>query len=317
MNRNQQILAAILAAQIILSVIVLWPRTVTTGGAEPLFPDLNTEDVVSMTVTDADGQEFVLREVSGGWGLPDADEYPAKTDRVTSALDKIKGLTTGRLVTRTEASHKRLQVAVDDFLRRIDLKATDGSSYTLLLGSSPSYGTSHVRVEGHAETYLASDLSPWDFGTSAVSWVDTSYLSIEHDLLTSVTLENANGRFDFAKDEDGNWILDGLARDEELSTDNVNSTLNGASRIVLTKPLGKEVLPDYGLDNPTAVITLKTADHTVTLTVGSQDPDDKSYVVHASTSPYYVRVAEYNIQSLVEASRDSFLVPEATPTPAA
>ncbi|MBC7261186.1 MAG: hypothetical protein H5T63_04150, partial [Chloroflexi bacterium] len=118
MNRMQQILAAVLAIQILLSVALFWPKAATTGSSGPLLPEVKKEDIVAITVTDNEGKSVVLRQVAGNWVLPEADDYPLKAERITQALDKIVGLTTRRLVTRTEASHKRLQVASDGFLRR-------------------------------------------------------------------------------------------------------------------------------------------------------------------------------------------------------
>jgi hypothetical protein len=54
--------------------------------------------------------------------------------------------------------------------------------------------------------------------------------------------------------------------------------------------------------------------------VGAQDPEDLSYVVISSESPYYVRVSEYTVKDFVENAREGFLVvpptatPDATPT---
>jgi hypothetical protein len=89
----------------------------------------------------------------------------------------------------------------------------------------------------------------------------------------------------------------------------------------MIQPLGKEEQASYGMANPSAVVTLQThnadtGDHTYTLTVGAQDPDDTSYVVISSESPYYVRVSGYSVQNMVENGRDDFLVqPTPTPTP--
>jgi len=315
MNRNHQILAAILAIQIALSVIVLWPKPATTGESEPFFPDLQATDIVALTIIDNQGKAITLRQVAGKWVLPEADDYPAKADSITPVLDKIVGLNTQRLVTRTDASHKRLQVAEDDFMRCVDLETAGGAKHTFYVGSSPRYGANHVRVDGRSETYLTNDLTAWELNVNPTSWVDSTYLSIERDQLTEVILENANGTFAFTKDDEGNWSLAGLAAGEQLSADNVNRLVNKASSVILTKPLGKQKLAEYGLDTPQAVVTLKTADQTVTLLIGAQDPNDNSYVVHVSTSPYYVRVAEYNAKPLVENARSDFLEPEATPTP--
>ena len=126
---------------------------------------------------------------------------------------------------------------------------------------------------------------------------------------------NANGVFVFSRDEEGNWTMDGLAEDETLAETKVTSAVRQASWFNMTTPLGKQELAAYGMGEPNAVATVETADKTVTLWVGAQDPDDKSYVVISSESPYYVRVSEYSVQSLVENARDDFIEMPPTPTP--
>jgi len=314
MKRLHIILAAVLAVQIALGVVVFWPRSGATSEAAPLFPDLTVENITSLVISDDTGNVLVLKNAAGSWVLPEADDYPALPDGISSLLEKVLALDTGRLVTRTEASQKQLRVAGDDFLRKIELETTDGQVYTLYLGTSPSYGASHFRLEGQDETYLTSDISPWEVSAVASSWVNTSYLSRSADTLTQVTLDNANGSFVFTKDDEGNWILAGLDADEELNTTAVNSFITQVTSISLQEPLGKEEQPSYGMDNPLAVVRLRGDDETVTLEVGAQDPDDGSYVVKSSDSPYYVRIASYSASKLVESTREGFLV---VPTPEA
>jgi hypothetical protein len=317
MKRHNQILAAVLVIQIILSIVVFWPKSAATGASEPLFPDLEAGDIVALTIADADGNSIVLRQVTGDWVLPDADDYPAQADKITPLLDKTVGLTTGRLVTRTDASHKRLQVAPDDFVRRIDFETADGTRRTLYLGSSPKYGATHFRVDGQSETYLTDDISTWDTNATATSWVDTAYLSAPQDDITKMTLENTNGTFTFTKDDEGAWTMDGLAADETLDETKVTDSIQRAASVNMTSPLGKEEKAAYGMDEPNAVVTLETGDKTITLRVGAQDLADNSYVIISSESPYYVRVSEYSVKDLVEKTHDDFLQSPPTPNPEA
>jgi hypothetical protein len=113
-----------------------------------------------------------------------------------------------------------------------------------------------------------------------------------------------------------------LAADETLNTSAVQTLLSRASSVSMIRPLGTEERVEYGMDNPTAVVTLRTQSDdegakTYTLRVGAQDPEDNSYVVISSESPYYVRVSESTVQRLVEAVREDFIelppTPEATP----
>lgn len=313
MKRHHQILAGILAIQIILSVIVFWPRSAATGQSEPLFPDLKADDIVTLAITDAEGKSITLRKVTGNWVLPEADDYPAQADKITPLLEDIAGLTTVRLVTRTAASHKQLQVAPDDFQRRIEFETTDGEKQAFYLGSSPSYGATHFRRADRNETYLTNEITTWEASATAASWIDTVYLSVSQEDVTKMTLQNGNGTFVFTKDEEDKWSMAGLAEDETLDDVKVGAAVRQATSVTMVRPLGKQEQATYGMDAPQAVVTLETAEKTVTLRVGAQDPDDNSYVVISSESPYYVRVSEYGVKDLVEKARDDFLQPPPTP----
>jgi len=315
MKRLNLILALVLAAQIVLSVALFWPRSAATGG-EALFPGLQAGDVVALTVTDDQGNAIALRKVAGAWVMPEADNYPAQESQITPLLEKIAKLNGGRLVTRTDASFKRLKVAADDFVRRVDFETADGASHTIYLGSSPSYGASHFRIEGQHETYLTNEFSGGDANATAAAWLDTAYFKVAQDELTRVALENANGAFVFTRDDAGDWTLAGLKADEQLAAGTVTGLVGKAASVTLLRPLGTQEDAAYGLDEPAATVTLEKKDgQTITLLVGAQDAADKSYVVKVSTSPYYVRVAEYGVNALVADKREDFIQPPATPTP--
>jgi hypothetical protein len=315
MNRLQQILAGILVVQVVLIAVVFWPRSAAPGAGAPVFPNLKAGDIVALTITNADGSTLELRKQDDGWVLPGADDFAANADKVNPIVEKITGLTTSRLVTRTSTSHKRLQVSADDFVRRVDLETSAGEQHTLFVGSSPQYGATHFRVDGQNETYLTGDLTTYETSAEPAVWIDTTYVSIDEASVDKVTLQNANGSFNFSRDEDENWTMAGLASDETLDQAKVDTLVSEAASVNMERPLGKEEKPEYGMDQPSAVVRLETADTTVTIRVGAQDPEDKSYVVISSESPYYVRVASYAVQDLVEKTQEGFLELPPTPTP--
>jgi len=325
MKKHEQILAGILIVQIILTVVVFWPKSSATVASEPIFPDLESGDIVWFTIVDADGNNVTLQKVTGEWVLPDADDYPVTEDKVTSLAEKLATLSTGRLVTRTDASHKQLQVAPDTFVRRIEFETTDGAKHILYLGSSPNYGAIHFRLEGENETYLTNDISTVDANATAASWIETTYVNVPQNDIVKLTLKNGNGTFVFVREavpgqgaegeEVGQWTMEGLAADETLSETRVTATVRQAAWLNMIRPLGKENKPAYGMDKPSAVATVETADRSVTLRIGAQDPEDNSYAAISSESPYYVRVAEFSVQNLVENTREDFLELPSTPTP--
>jgi hypothetical protein len=93
----------------------------------------------------------------------------------------------------------------------------------------------------------------------------------------------------------------------------------------MTRPLGEEPLPEYGMDQPEAVVTVTTRDDagvekTQTLTIGAKDEANDGYPVLSSESTFYVRVNTFSVEDFVTRTRDEFIVqptpePEATAAP--
>lgn len=316
MKKHNRILAAALVLQIALVAVLFWPRSSASGGETgPLLGELESGDILTLSIEDDSGNRITLSKKGGSWVLPDADDYPAVEETISELLGKLVALKNDRLVTRTAASHQRLQVAPDDFMRRVELETAGGETRTLFLGSSPSYGATHVRLEGEDEAYLAGDLASWEVNATPNTWVDTSYLSIPQDSITKITLQNANGEWTLTKDEEGNWLVAELAEDEELDTASVNSIVSRVSAVSMLRPLGMEAAPVFKLDDPSALVTIETTEKTVTLQVGAKFTEDNSYIVKSSESPYYVQVAEFSVKDLVEQNHEGFVSLPPTPTP--
>ncbi|NLE44421.1 MAG: DUF4340 domain-containing protein [Chloroflexi bacterium] len=315
MNRHQQVLTGVLIVQVVLSVLLWWPRG--TGGepAAQVFPDITVDDVEEFSITDDAGSTVSIRRVGDAWALPDAGDFPVLADRAASFLEKLLGLTTARMVTRTSASHPQLGVAYNEFVRRIEFSTSAGAQHTVYLGSSPSYGATHFRVDGQDETYLTSDLTTWEVNGTAASWVDTTYLSLPAEDVARISLENSQGSFQLVKDDDGSWTLSGLTGGEELNSNEVNAVVNATLSVFLQEPLGRAEKPEYGMSEPAAVVTLEVNGQPVSLYVGAKSDADAGYVVKSSQSEYYVEVASYAVEPLVDSARDSFVLPPATPTP--
>jgi hypothetical protein len=155
MKRRNQILAGLLGAQIVLIVLVFLPRVLPAQNQSgPLLGNVQASDIVKMTVSDKDGKSLTLAKQGADWTLPDFESYTAKSDQVTSSSPVI-GIKTDVLATNTASSLKRLQVADDDFVRKIDLQGADGNVHTLYLSTASGGGANHVRLGGQDNVYVA------------------------------------------------------------------------------------------------------------------------------------------------------------------
>lgn len=318
MTKLQKILSGVLVVQALLAVVVFWPRSSAAAAAE-LFPDLETASITKITFADNEGSRVELARQGEGWVVASGADYPADGTKIEPVLDKLVALQGNRLVARTATSHKRLQVAEDDFLRKVQVTTDSGKTYTLYMGSSPTAQTTHVRVDGQDETYLVNNFNIWEMSQMTTSWIDTAYTDLDQTTITAVSLQNSNGTFTFSKGADDSWTMDGLAEGETLNQNSVSTLLSRISGLHLTQPLGTTELPEYELDNPQAKLVVTTdadnATHTYTLLVGAQNPDDDTYTVKWSEADYYVSVSSFSVSNMISNGRTDFLVVPPTPTP--
>ncbi len=311
-NRFNQILGGILAVQLILTIVVFWSTSATAQSASgPLVAEFEVTNVTEVVIDDGTDRLVLAKTESEEWVLPEADDFPANGTELLPLLENIQAIQNNRRVTTTEASHRRLQVAEDDFNRLIEYTLSDGTTQRLYIGSSAGAGATHVRADGENEVYLTGEINPFEANPRATSWVDTLYFTVPQSLTQKITIENRDGVIEVERVDEETWTLADLA-DEETFTDAAATTLlNQVTNIRLNSPLGTALQPQYGLDVPTVTVTIE-ADEVYTLEFGAYEDEDGFYALKASNSPYYVTVAQFTGDNLANKVRSDF-VEEAAP----
>lgn len=354
MNRRNQVLAVVLAIQLVLALVLFFPRSSgeSSDQGSALLGGFKPGSVVELTVHDADGNEVRLtRAGEADWVVPAFGDYPVDASKVRTLLLKLEGLRANRLIARNESSHARLKVAGDEYERLIELKRDDGQTDRLYLGSTAGGSDTHMRANDSDRVYLVGGLGSWEVPATVGGWIDTLYFSVVTDNVTMIQVENASGVFQFQK-VDGAWTLTGLEADEIFNADSVTPLLNRLAALRMVEPIGKEAQDDSGMDAPQAVITL-TVQEQVTVepdaasqpevglppALGTPDTtpspvptpsvetvektytltigatlEDGTYVLKSSESEYYVRLAAATAETFTNLARDGLLVVP-TPTP--
>ncbi|MEZ4707141.1 MAG: DUF4340 domain-containing protein [Caldilineaceae bacterium] len=324
LSKMNLILIGLLLVQVVIAALVFWPRGGVTEGT-PLLGALTVDQITKVTISDNADATVTLEKSDGQWTLANTDGYPAKGTDIDTALGKLIALTTNRLVTRTPASHQRLQVAADDFVRKVELTTGDGVK-TLYIGSSPASGATHVRLDGQDETYLGSDINSWEWAAQASNWIDAQYFTVTSNDVDRIALQNANGELVFTRGEanadgtPGEWSMEGLADGEQLDTSKITTLLTRISSVRLVNPLGKTDKPEYGLGEPQATVTLETKDaegtvKNYTLQLGAKDGQN-NYAFKSSDSEYYVQIAAFTGDDLVKEARADYIKQPESSVPA-
>jgi hypothetical protein len=313
MNTQNRILSAVLVLQLALAAFVLWPRPTAATENELLLSDLNLDSITSISIENNAGNSIKMSKLEDGWVLPDSGNFPCKLDAISGLLEKLAAMNTSALVTKTPSSQDRLKVAEDSFETRIELGNTEAENIVLYFGTSPSYSSIHVRRSDQDETYLVRDISSYELSPTFSSWIDASYITVTQDDVTTFTIENGNGKFVFDKHAEGEWKMPNSPADRELDSSKVSNLLGRVANLQIVKPLGTEEEAAYGLDQPSAVVSLRIEGNTIVLQIGSQDPETNNYIVSSSESPYFVEVSEFSVQEFVENDIEGFLLAEPTP----
>ena len=320
MNLRNKVLAGVLAFQAVVLIGVFWPRSAGPG-IEQLIEGLEEPDVVAVTITDGEGKSIHIARSPFGCVLPGAADYPCAKDRLPDFLRRIVPLTTASLVTDTPASHSRLNVAEDNFERIIELELADETKRKFYLGTSPRGRSGHARIDGRDQVYLAPGLSAFDAPVREDAWVDPVYFSVPQDRVKSVTIENTAGAITVEREESGDWALSDHESERPIDQSKAGSMVRSATSIQLVRPLGKEEMESYGLQNPTVVVTVSVgggdSDSTgQTVRIGGKLNGDGGYVAKSSESPYYVVVDVASVQALIDLKLDDLLEAPAESAPA-
>ena len=319
MDQRNLILSGILVAQLALVALLFWPGRDTTAAPGALITEMESAAVTVISI-EAEGATVELHKAGDEWVLANYGDYPANSQLVTELLDKLFALDRARVAANTAGSHTRLQVADDDYVRKLTLATADGQSQTLYIGSSPSLRTTNVRPAGGDLVYLASDLRGTDIRTDVGGWAELGYVQTPSDDVQAVTIENASGALHFRRIDAATWALDELPEDEPFSQTNFTTILTRLSGLNMVAPVGRDAQPEFGMDDPLATVTVSTLPEggepqTLTLTIGAKDESGVNYYAKSSASEFYVKIASFTAEAFINDTRDRYI--QAPPTPEA
>ncbi|MDX1755935.1 MAG: DUF4340 domain-containing protein [Marinobacter sp.] len=170
MKQPIKLLSAVLMVQLALTGIVWSSAADTDGGTTgPLVAEL--EGVTAITLADPEEGTLTLTGTGEDWLLSGDDVEATRADnaKVTQLIDRISTLSPDFPVARSDQAQERFKVAEDAFRRRLTLDKANGDVVTLLVGTSPAMGESHVRLVGEAAIYRVA-LPVYDLPVDENHW---------------------------------------------------------------------------------------------------------------------------------------------------
>lgn len=298
------ILGGVAAAQALAVIGVwIWSGTDTTPEARALIP-LSPAAIEEIAVTaDPQASEPSVRLVRSeeGWSIGSADGPPADSTKIEELIESVTSQQGRSPVATSSTSHSQLGVSDQDFVRRLHLKTSQGTT-TLTVGGGR---TAHLRIDDGAEVWRANKLSPWSIRARPVDWVQQPYLTLDASELEQLTLPTDEGPLSLSRSE-GAWQIDPPDEGVGVNPEPITQILN------LFAELRAGELADDPQELPSGLtlswsITQEGTSKLGSLTIGPKVGD--WHLIRAEDQPYSVKVRSSLLNPLTSLTRSEVIVP--------
>jgi|GEM_PF-4387476 len=307
LNRNNQLLGGLLVLQLLLLVVLNVDAggTAASSSEEPLLK-FARGDVEKISIEGEGGKDkIVLEKKDGKWVLPSKYNFPVSDSALTGFMDKLMAIKQTWPVASTEIGAKQLRTNGDNFKGRVIFSSSKSDLDTLLVGTSPEFRKSHIRVASNPSTFSA-DLSVHEASPYPEFWYEKKLFDIDTDKILSLRIGDVE-----LKREGDKLILASLVEGTQENTQKKDSILKAVKSMKFTEVLGVDEQAAYA-KAPIAkeIVWMSPENQQVVYTLRGPLEDTK-YSLKSSKSPFYVEVESPEIASLLSANAKD-LVKEAS-----
>ena len=324
MSRFNQILVAVLVAQIGLFVLVRasgdGERMI--GKAEAILRGFDAAKASKLSIyvgekKDGATLEFVRRGSS--WVVTTHADYPAKESKLKTVLGSLASMTSRGPTTTSKSHHKKFRVSESEFEKKLVIDQEGGTKHTIYIGSSTGTRGFYVRVGEEDPVHSVNGLS--DVGTSFSDWVDATLLEVKNTEASQIRVENQAGIFDLARAA-GTWKLTkavGAVDVSKAKQTEIDGVVRASLKVTVEDIVGTDPKPEHGFDKPLARITVtketppvpSVGDAGVETTQSPQSSIPESWVIEVGAetgNSYFVRILSEKYIAKVAKSSVSALI---------
>jgi hypothetical protein len=232
---------------------------------------LASGDVEEVQITLAGGETARLQKTDSAWQLVEPSQAPADETEVSSITSSLAGLEVQRVVVANAGDVKqygldpaRISVAFRS-KGQTDLRRIEFGEKT------PTGGDLYARIAGEKRVFLVSSYLDSTFNKTPFALRDKTILKIDRGKADGLELSEGTTSIRLAK-KGADWMLvKPIAARADFAV--VESSLErvGSAQMVGITEAEATNLARYGLDKPTATITVAMGSSRATLTLGKTD----------------------------------------------
>lgn len=234
--------------------------------------DFETSDISRMVITNSSGTyDFAFKDDIWNWSNTEDAPFKCNTIILTQIADAMSSLSSNKVI---EENADDISKYGFDNPMSIECYTSDGQQFSIEIGSKNPTSTSYYVIKSGENTVYTISAEKGDVLYSERNDLKSSYLlDVFVSEVTRIKLENQNGTvFDVQKDTDGIWQIK-----EPVSNVNTNLTKISSYSDLLVRATAYEFVEEnpsdlskYGLENPSYILNISTADENVRVLIGDE-----------------------------------------------
>jgi len=209
MKGKIKFLGAALVVQLVLTTYIVFQPRVNQAdtAANAALLNLVTANIDEIQITGAEdgttastkNSTLTMRDENGKWVLPNYQNFAAQPEKVAQLLEKLSHLKRGWVVANSQASADRFKVKADDFSRKLVFLSQGKPVQTLLIGTTPRFKYTHVRV-GTEDNIYEVPFGVHEVSIAAQDWINAAYLHSDLNGISNVVLPSLKLSRDASKE---------------------------------------------------------------------------------------------------------------------
>jgi hypothetical protein len=261
----------------------------STDTKEKAFAGVTADAVEELQIKAADGDVSHVQKTGDQWQLVDPVKADADSNEFTSVTTSLASLDINRVIDENPSNLK--EYGLDPARIEVSFRAKGQKDFKkLLVGErTPTGNDLYARLPDQKRVFLINSFNDSTFNKNTFALREKKILKIDREKVDGLEVSDGTNSFQFAK-SGTNWTIVKpiMARGEFGQLEGIVERLATAQMQALTTDSSND-LKQYGLDKPTATMTLSASGMKTTLTLGKTE----NAVVFAkdSTRPMIFTVA--------------------------
>jgi len=246
------------------------PAESAEGAKEKPFGTVKADDIEEIQIT-ASGESTQLKKSDGAWKIVTPVQADADTNELTSLAGSLSTLEVSRVVDEKPADLKGFGLDPARVDVAFKAKGQPAERHILIGDKTPTGGDLYAKLPESPRVFLVPSYLDSNFNKTTFALRDKAVLKVDRQKADGLDVKAGATELAFAKTGE-NWTITKpiSARADFAAVEGAIERLSSAQMQGLAADQNAPP-KQYGLDAPTATITIKTGSSSATLTLGKTE----------------------------------------------